>query len=100
MRHLIVVFSFVVASGLFSAASAQPPSSPNTDRPGNDYKNFEIGGSNDCRDACLKDGRCEAWAYVKPGIQGRRAHCWLKDRVPAAVANSCCISGTRSQRID
>ena len=46
MRHLIVAFSFVVASGLFSAASAQPPSSPNTDRPGGDYSNFEIGAKN------------------------------------------------------
>jgi len=100
MRHLIVAFSFVVASGLFSAASAQPPSSPNTDRPGGDYSNFEIGVPPACRDACMKDGRCVAWTYVKPGIQGRRARCWLKDRVPAAVANPCCTSGTRSQRID
>jgi len=57
MRHLIVAFSFVVASGLFSAASAQPPSSPNTDRPGGDYSNFEIGVPPACRDACMKDGR-------------------------------------------
>ena len=53
MRHLIVAFSFVVASGLFSAASAQPPSSPNTDRPGGDYSNFEIGVPPACRDACM-----------------------------------------------
>jgi hypothetical protein len=96
--------SLIVASTLFfaalSIASAQQ-SVRNTDRPGSDYNNFEVGGTPDqCRTPCMKDARCQAWTFVKPGIQGRRAHCWLKDSVPQAVSNPCCTSGTRAVRID
>jgi len=98
LRVLVIASAMMVAA--VGIATAQQ-FVRNTDRPGSDYSNFEIGGVPDqCRTRCLKDRRCEAWTFVKPGIQGRRAHCWLKDRVPLAVTNRCCISGTRAVRID
>ena len=68
---------------------------PNTDRPGNDYTNFDLQApdSNVCRAACGNDQKCLAWTYVRPGIQGPKARCWLKNVIPAAHANDCCMSG-------
>ncbi|HEY4975698.1 MAG TPA: PAN domain-containing protein [Steroidobacteraceae bacterium] len=100
MRLRSVILAYVMLVAAAGVAAAQQ-SARNTDRPGSDYNNFEIGGTPDqCRMPCLKDARCQAWTFVKPGIQGRRAHCWLKDRVPQAVSNPCCVSGTRAVRID
>lgn len=65
------------------------------DRPGYDYFNYEMNNPREilCQWRCQKDSHCRAWTFVKPGIQGVRARCWLKDRVPRAVKNSCCTSG-------
>lgn len=65
------------------------------DRPGWDYFNYEMNNPREilCQYRCQTDNRCRAWTFVKPGIQGVRARCWLKSRVPAAVRNSCCTSG-------
>src|SRR5262249_32094487 len=47
-----------------------------------------------CQHSCAGDSRCQAWTWVKPGIQGPAAHCWLKSRVPELVKDSCCNSGS------
>lgn len=69
----------------------------NIDRPGSDYKNFDvppsIAGFGPCKSSCEADAKCKAWTYVKPGVQGRFARCWLKDAVPNPVPNNCCVSG-------
>jgi hypothetical protein len=67
------------------------------DRPGSDFQNFDLQAANPalCRDACLADGRCVAFTYVRPGIQGPNARCWLKNAMPNATSNACCISGVR-----
>ncbi len=67
------------------------------DRPGGDYHNFVMhrGSELQCQDACVKDRRCRAWTYVKPGFQGRKGRCWLKSVQPRAVRSNCCISGTK-----
>ena len=69
------------------------------DRPGNDYKNFNlsVADSNQCRAACGTDKQCEAWTYVNPGVQGPTARCWLKNGVPAARTSDCCTSGVVSR---
>jgi hypothetical protein len=47
---------------------------PNTDMPGNDYKNFEMReGASACEQACMKESKCEAWTWVKQGVQGSTA---------------------------
>ncbi len=69
----------------------------NTDRPGLDYYSFNLSHPNPalCRQTCDADDRCKAWTYVKPGIQGPTARCWLKHAVPRAYTNNCCVSGVK-----
>lgn len=69
------------------------------DRPGSDYANFELNrpAYQDCQNACFNDPRCKAWTYVKPGLQGARARCWLKHAVPQGYRHDCCVSGVKSQ---
>jgi len=70
-----------------------------TDRPGGDYRNFimEKSNANDCRKTCKADVQCRAYTYVKPGIQGPKARCWLKSVQPAPVPNECCESGIKEE---
>lgn len=65
------------------------------DRPGNDYRDFDLDNPDPmlCKLACDGDLACAAWTYVNPGIQAESARCWLKDSAPEAVANACCTSG-------
>jgi len=69
---------------------------PDIDRPGNDYKNFDLtaADANLCKAACDNEGStCKAWTFVKPGVQGPSARCWLKNTIPPAFTNTCCTSG-------
>ncbi len=67
----------------------------NIDRPGNDYRNFDLttASNESCRAACTGDAKCKAYTYVKPGVQGPNARCWLKDNIPATRTSDCCVSG-------
>lgn len=65
------------------------------DMPGSDYEHFSATSPFICRDSCGGDTRCQAWTWVKPGIQGPNAQCWLKTKVPNMVKNDCCSSGPR-----
>ena len=66
-----------------------------TDRPGSDYRNFDLSSPKDgeCRRSCARDEICKAYTYVKPGVQGPKARCWLKTSVPPPRPNGCCVSG-------
>src|SRR5262249_22186707 len=70
-----------------------------TDRPGMDYKDYAVGDPELCQAACANESRCAAYTYVKPGVQGAAAHCWLKSGVPNPVQNECCISGVAKLHI-
>ena len=48
-----------------------------------------------CRDACKKDRRCKAYTWVKPGVQGPTARCWLKNGVPAKSTDYNTVSGRK-----
>lgn len=66
---------------------------------GSNYRSFGMSKSaipSQCRNACLNDPRCKAWTFVKIGIQGPNPRCWLKDSVPQAEQNVCCVSGAAS----
>src|SRR2546422_4694019 len=88
---------------LAMAAVAQTQSrEENTDRPGQDLRDFDLnlpspgtfGGPEDvCRETCQRDDRCKAWTFVKAGIQGPNPRCWLKKVVPAPRTSNCCVSG-------
>lgn len=66
-----------------------------TNLPGRDYANFEAPSAFVCRNTCGGESRCQAYTWVKPGIQGRSGRCWLKDAEPAIVKDACCNSAPR-----
>lgn len=66
----------------------------NTDRPGSDYERYLMDDAHPCRAACVGDTRCQAWTFVRAGIQGPTGVCYLKRPAPPPVPNTCCISGT------
>jgi hypothetical protein len=70
---------------------------PGIDRPGSDYRNFTMANDQPglCARQCEQEARCAAYTYVKPGIQGPDARCWLKHSVPRRVSNDCCVSGVK-----
>lgn len=74
------------------------PDEPNTNRGGGDYTSMDLSVADPaaCETACANDGRCRAWTYVQPGVQGPNARCWLKDVVPNPTADTCCVSGVKT----
>ena len=69
---------------------------PGMDRQGLDYRSFEIdGGPGACRDACASEARCQAYTWVRPGVQKPKAVCWLKHGVPSPTSNANCVSGVK-----
>ena len=71
-----------------------------TNRPGMDYRHFDLKEPLPelCRDACAEDKVCQAYTYVRPGIHGARAHCWLKSGAPAPERVSWyCVSGLKKR---
>lgn len=68
-----------------------------TNRLGSDYKWFDLPDADPelCRAACDDDPKCKAFTYVKPGLQGAKARCWLKDPAAAARPETCCTSGVK-----
>ena len=85
-----------VANGTSTSTQAET----GVDRPGNDYKNFDleptIAGFAPCRSVCESDANCKAWTWVKAGVQGPKARCWLKSVVPPPKPNGCCVSGVKA----
>lgn len=95
MRRLAVLLLCLLAP-LAALAQVTGEMRPGINFPGADIGSSPIGDNNPltCLTICeLTDG-CEAWTYVKPGIQGPTAMCWIKSEVPAAEVSECCISGT------
>jgi hypothetical protein len=70
---------------------------PNFDRPGSDYRDFDLAQDDYglCRDACSAENMCVAYTFVRPGVQGDAPRCWLKSGIPAGYASDCCVSGAR-----
>ncbi|MGA9521202.1 MAG: PAN domain-containing protein [Myxococcaceae bacterium] len=80
-----------------TATATAPPTAGfeyDIDRPGSDILNFEFEDGDvaqnaaACAAACQNEQRCRAWTYVRPGVQGPKSRCWLKDAVPAPVPNA------------
>jgi hypothetical protein len=112
-RLLFVVGTLVgvALSAPIGPALADQFMEQNTDRPGADYRDFDVedirvqggfGSTADqvCRSTCEGDGNCKAWTFVKAGVQGAKARCWLKNAIPGAVASDCCISGVPQRAVE
>ncbi|HSV51290.1 MAG TPA: PAN domain-containing protein [Burkholderiaceae bacterium] len=78
---------------------ARPGMEAGTNRPGGDYRNFDVSNADPqaCQAQCMQEGQCHAWTYVQAGIQGPSGRCWLKSTVPAARPDNCCVSGVVSR---
>jgi PAN domain len=83
---------------LYSSASGSAAFEVNVDRPGSDYRSFDLATPRpeECRDTCLVEPQCVAFTYVNPGVQGPAARCWLKNGVPPGTPSACCISGVKT----
>jgi 1-phosphatidylinositol phosphodiesterase len=80
-----------------AAPGAVPPFELDVDRPGYDFQHLDLPQPRAelCRAACLREGRCQAFTYMNPGVQGPSARCWLKTSVPPPTPSNCCISGVK-----
>lgn len=100
MKRYLSVFAVVflmLASPSAEATQRQTCSAMelNTNRPGQDYRSFflQSPSPDECQDACSLNPACRAWTYVKPGVQGAQARCWLKNGVPSPTGDNNCVSG-------
>jgi hypothetical protein len=80
-----------------TASTAGPAWKLNTNYFGGDYRSIDMATSDPtaCKAACDQDAPCKAWTLVKPGEPGGMGYCWLKNSVPEATAEDCCISGLK-----
>jgi hypothetical protein len=80
-----------------SASTSQYAMEQGIDRIGDDYRDFDLTTPNPalCAQACMNEARCRAWTYVKPGVAGDKAHCWVKNRVPPPTPDANCVSGVK-----
>jgi hypothetical protein len=71
-----------------------------TDRPGDDFRDFAPAKAdpNLCAQACTRFSRCKSWTWVKPEPDSPTGHCWLKQSVPEPVPESRCVSGLKQPR--
>ncbi len=53
-----------------------------------------------CQAACRAEGQCLAWDYVRPGVFGADARCFLKSSASNQVYSPCCIAGFERQTAD
>ena len=94
-----MALSLLVACAASSAFAADTLTvEPGMDRVGADYQNIALDTPDPqlCRTACAADAQCKAYTYVKPGVQGPQAQCYLKSAAAAASPSDCCTSGVRT----
>lgn len=92
-------FFGVLALALIASSSlAQPLMEADSQRFGATYARQPAETPAACLTACLRDGACRAWTYVKPGHQSESGRCELKSAAPPSVRNLCCVSGVTPDR--
>lgn len=99
-----IVAAYVISisallAGFSSQALGQWPVEYNVDRMGGDIRSFWLSEPNYelCYNACLQEKGCKAYTYVKPGVQGPNAKCWLKKYKSRKILNqTCCISAANN----
>ncbi len=88
---------FFFCCGIAAAGTPDFTVTVGTDLLGGDYKSAELAKAEPklCQEICANDPKCAAFTYVKPGIKGPKAVCFLKSEVPASTADQCCLSGVK-----
>lgn len=60
---------------------------------GNDIGGLNVNNVSDCAAACSGNGNCLAWTFVRAGLKGPTARCYLKNPTPPTCSfNSVCQS--------
>ena len=92
---MLAVVTLAAVAIVATAADARAQAS--FDRPGSDYTSVPVpsGDPEDCALICEHDRRCRAWSFNYPNDAASGAVCWLKNSVPARVADDCCVTGVR-----
>jgi hypothetical protein len=95
-----IALTCVVSAFILAAALAPARAQSGFDRPGGDYLSFTVrsGDPAVCAARCERETRCRAWSFSYPTATSA-AICYLKSRVPARVANTCCVSGVRGSGV-
>ena len=87
--------------GILAQGPGMAPMMPDINLPGLDFASYNLRSPDprQCEQLCAQNPQCKAWTYVKPyTIQGPTPRCWLKNAVPRAQRNTCCVSGIKQQR--
>jgi PAN domain len=84
------------ATGTAAAGGAMET---DTDRMGGDMYGFAVAQPDPamCQASCNYNAQCVGWTYVKPGIKGPAATCFLKNAPTTPTRNTCCVSGAKGQ---
>ena len=94
-RHLVALMVFLGLAGVADAQTFER----DTDRPGGDLYSSttaaHVEKPADCQLLCNRELGCRAWTWVRPGVQGPTARCWIKSSITPAVRGICCTSGTK-----
>jgi PAN domain len=61
------------------------------DLPGAELRRITVAGARLCQAACLDDDECRAWTFLVDVDDA--PNCLLKDAIPQARLDPCCISG-------
>jgi uncharacterized membrane protein len=99
--HALLCLLAAAFVALSAAAQVAAQTNPNfeygVNRPGGDYRSFDLpfDAPGLCAGQCAQEGQCRAWTYVAPGLQGPKARCWLKNVVPAPTRPTYVVSGLR-----
>lgn len=99
------VLALVLGAGYLSGALGSDPAKADVEQgmatgidfPGGDIERIELTVPDPglCRQACQANGECRGWTFIKPGIQGPRAVCWVKSAPGIARQDENAISGVR-----
>lgn len=88
------IFGLILAVLVATASSATAQGVKGFNMPGGDYDNFEAHSPQVCQNTCAGEPHCKGWTWVKPGVQGPKARCWLKSSVPTELTpDANCTSG-------
>jgi hypothetical protein len=68
---------------------------PYCDMMGGDKAAYYVNNAVSCQAMCDQASYCRGWTWVKPGVQGPKAVCYLKAVLKPARRSDCCISGYR-----
>jgi hypothetical protein len=85
----------VASNCCFSGIKLMGAPEYSTDRPGSDIQVSDSPSPQSCETDCRNEPACQAYSWVRAGVQGPTARCWLKKAKPAKTSNSCCTSGVR-----